>query len=158
MTMQERPALSAEQERAIRRDVLERADRSALRRAVMSLVPYREHPLLLVVDALVAMREAPVDLGALQTVLQHALEELEGGAPPVPLDGPDADARFWAACASPRELEAYLRACLKALGEGPTTVRARKRLMVEMWAALPAADRREFLRRAGADGTVQGAA
>jgi hypothetical protein len=84
-------------------------------------------------------------------ILSAVLEDLETDGPILSLDDLRTDAKFWADCASPRELETYLWAILRVLGERAFGQRARKRLIVSLWGSLAFEDRAAFLARVDAD-------
>jgi hypothetical protein len=62
------------------------------------------------------------------------------------------ESRWWASMAAPFELLAYLQACLDRLADEAMKVNTRKRLMVQLWEALPATDRQAFLARVDPQG------
>lgn len=78
-------------------------------------------------------------------ILAAALEDFETSGPPVSLYDPRDDARLWAECASPRELEVYGTEILRRLDKPAFSISARKRLLVSLWESLSDADRQSFL-------------
>lgn len=66
------------------------------------------------------------------------------------------DARFWADCAHPAELQHYACAALRRLQGVPMGLGTRKRVFVSIWRSFTDADRRAFLARLGTDGQFQG--
>ncbi len=91
-------------------------------------------------------------------LLAAALEELETDGPYASFADLRSDAKFWADCASPRELEVYLCAILRVLGCRAFGVTARKRLLVTLWSSLPGVDRAAFLARVDANNQFVGRA
>ncbi|MGB3317285.1 MAG: hypothetical protein WBB85_23100 [Albidovulum sp.] len=67
-----------------------------------------------------------------------------------------ADAEFWADCAHPAELEHYFAASMKRLGSMVQGIKARKRLIVALWASLSDQDRVAFLSRIDPNGQFTG--
>jgi hypothetical protein len=80
-------------------------------------------------------------------ILSAALEGFETDGPMVSLDDLRSDAKFWADCASPRELEVYLWANLRVLGQRAFASTARKRIFVSLWDSFADDDRTAFLSR-----------
>lgn len=75
-----------------------------------------------------------------------ALDEIKAGPPAFdPWGDLRADAAFWADCANPAELEAYFTAALKRLQNQVLGLRARKRVLAELFQDLNASDRQAFL-------------
>lgn len=75
-----------------------------------------------------------------------ALDEIKAGSPAFdPWGDLRADAAFWADCANPAELEAYFTAALKRLQNQVLGLRARKRVLAELFRDLNASDRQAFL-------------
>jgi hypothetical protein len=56
-----------------------------------------------------------------------------------------ADAEFWAGCANPAELEAYFLAALKQLQNQLLGIRARKKILANLFQDLSASDRQSFV-------------
>jgi hypothetical protein len=71
---------------------------------------------------------------------------LTGGPIPALFDLPD-EAAFWASCATPPELEAYLGAILHRLGETTFHSKARKRIFVNLWASFSSREQAGFLQK-----------
>ncbi len=91
-------------------------------------------------------------------ILAAALEDMETDGPYASFADVRSDAKFWADCASPRELEVYLWAILRVLGHRAFAVTARKRLLVTLWSSLPCDDRAAFLARVDANNQFVGRA
>ena len=93
-----------------------------------------------------------------------ALDHLGAGIPEADTMWSDlrADAAFWADTASPAELREYLGAALRKITEGDLdaaiALAPRKRLLVDLWAGMPEADKRKFLARVDPKGLFRGAA
>lgn len=82
-------------------------------------------------------------------VLAAGLETVGAGAPRYePFTDMRDEAKWWADCATPVEVEIYLAAALRrlhGLNRGGFAVRARKRVFIELWSAMGAEDRQAFL-------------
>lgn len=93
-------------------------------------------------------------------IMAAALDDLSAGVPEhVMAEGSwRRDALIWADCAHEAELVAYVVAGIEALGARPLGLRARKRLLVALFKALPEADRRAFLARVDPRGVFTGRA
>lgn len=90
-------------------------------------------------------------------IMTAMLDSLSAGVPGLhPFGDLRADAQFWVDTAHPLEIEAYFAASLKRLGGLALGIRARKRLLVELWHSLPVGDRAAFLARIGPDGDFRG--
>jgi hypothetical protein len=68
------------------------------------------------------------------------------------------DAAFWADCATPGQLEAYLAAILRVIGRTAFAERPRKRLFASLWDSFPEGDRRAFVARVDPKGQFRGRA
>lgn len=102
---------------------------------------------------LLVCRHAEADeLRTARDMLCEVLEGSSAGAPMPPLEDAREDARWWAELASPHEIEAYLSACLRAVGARPVAMRARKRVFAALWETMPEDDRRAFIRRVDPQG------
>lgn len=84
-------------------------------------------------------------------ILSAALEDFETDGPMVSLNDLRSDAKFWADCASPRELEVYLWAVLRVLEQRAFASTARKRIFVSLWDSFTDDDRAAFLSRVDPD-------
>lgn len=84
-------------------------------------------------------------------ILSAALEDIETDGPMVSLNDLRSDAKFWADCASPRELEVYLWAVLRVLDQRAFASTARKRIFVSLWDSFTDDDRAAFLSRVDPD-------
>lgn len=102
-------------------------------------------------------RAHPDDAAALMVA---ALEDIGAGMPEVDhwRDRLREDAAFWADTARPDELEAYVAAGLRRLGDTPMGERMRKRLLVSLWQTMPEGWRAEFMARVDPAGAFRGAA
>ncbi len=85
-------------------------------------------------------------------ILSAALEDLETDGPSITFYDLRSDAKFWAECASPRELEIYLRAVLRVFRHRAFALTARKRIFVSLWDSFADGDRIAFLSRVDPDG------
>lgn len=72
------------------------------------------------------------------------------------MHGLRAEAEFWADCASPPALEAYVAAGLRQIGRTAFAERARKRIFAALWESFPEADRRAFVERVDPHGRFRG--
>lgn len=59
------------------------------------------------------------------------------------------DARMWADCATPHELEAYVVAGVSELGQTPLTEKQMKRLIANIWRRMPEDVRADFIKWTG---------
>lgn len=84
-------------------------------------------------------------------ILSAALEDFETTGPFVSLQDLRSDAKFWAECASPRELEVYFAAILRLLEKRAYALKARKRLFISLWESLTDADRHSFVSKVDPD-------
>lgn len=92
-------------------------------------------------------------------IMVAALDDMSAGPPEVdPFGRLREDAAFWADTAHPAELEAYFTAALRRLGSRALGIRARKRLLVVLWASLSLQDRAAFMARLRPDQTFRGRA
>jgi hypothetical protein len=66
------------------------------------------------------------------------------------------DAEFWADCASPPVLEAFVAAGLRQIGRQAFAERARKRLFAALWETFSEEDRRAFVMRVDPHGRFRG--
>lgn len=119
---------------------------------------YRQWPSLPLFDALIyADTETKTDRRQCASMCAEGLRAFAAGMPAPALSAADLqrDARLWAGSATGPEMVAYLRAIAAELPDAPASVRARKALFAELWAALPAQDRRAFLERADPGGKIR---
>lgn len=125
------------------------ADHIAEYKASPEFSAYRQKRIADTLEA-VARRCDALDHRVTVAMLVALAEDLGAGVPDVPLMHEKArdDARFWADCATPVEVEAYTAAGLQAIGRGGFCVAARKRLFVMLWNAMPPEDKRGFLAHA----------
>lgn len=88
------------------------------------------------------------------------LEEACAGSPALSTFSADLrrDAAWWADCASPPELEAYVAAGLRRMGVTIFAEAPRERILVEIWQGMPEARRRAFLSRVDPRGVLRGRA
>lgn len=100
---------------------------------------------------------AGVHAGAVREAAAAWLEDNGAGSPELATfsDGLRGDAAFWADCASPAELEAYVGAGLRVMGRTAFAAEARKRLLVLIWQSMTETDRRAFLARVDPKGTFR---
>ena len=78
-------------------------------------------------------------------IMAAALEDMEVGGPD-PAFGPlRADAEWWAELAPPHEVQEYVYAGLKQLGQQALGSGARKRMILALWQGLSADDKRAFI-------------
>lgn len=89
----------------------------------------------------------PDDIAALAW---QALDDLRTIGPRLdPLGDVEQDARFWADCAPPHELAGYAVAAMDRLADLRLGGRARRRLMVALWNAMPESERAAFIKNVG---------
>lgn len=108
--------------------------------------------------ALLALdRLASCHSGAVREAAAAWLEDNGAGSPELATfsEGLRGDAAFWADCASPGELEAYVGAGLRVMGRTAFAAEARKRLLVLIWQSMTETDRRAFLARVDPKGTFR---
>lgn len=92
------------------------------------------------------------DRAAVQELLCGWLDETGAGVPS-PAFGPLRDeAAFWADCAYPAEIEAFVAAGLRRIERRQFAEGARKRILAEMWKSLTPQDRVAFLRSVDPNG------
>ncbi|BBU58527.1 hypothetical protein KU6B_47920 [Mameliella alba] len=96
-----------------------------------------------------AAERLPDGQRALGEALCGALDTVAGGAPRFDAFGNmREDARWWADCATPMELEIYTAAALRRIERATFAHRARKRLFWALWQAMSDKDRTAFLAHA----------
>lgn len=118
---------------------------ASLREAIVDAVSVYPTEGLATLCALTIMR-APREVVA--TVFAAALDEMSAGSPPFdPFGNIRDEAAWWADCATPPEVEAYVAAGLRRIERQDFGLAARKRLLVAFYTSLPEADRRAFLAR-----------
>ena len=95
-------------------------------------------------DLLVHSRE---DMRATCVAAYVFLDTYGSGAPDVPMieERVRDDAKMWAACAQPHELEAYLVAAIMELDKSPLVDKQVKRLAATTFNRMDADDRERFL-------------
>lgn len=95
-----------------------------------------------------AAERLPDGRRALGEALCGALDTVAGGAPKYDAFGDmREDARWWADCATPVELEIYAAAALRRIERATFADRARKRIFWALWKAMSDKDRAAFLGR-----------
>jgi len=95
-------------------------------------------------------RAVLIDRQATLEVLSFAVDDLGAGAPAAVTPFTDnlrADAAFWADCATPHEIEAYVGAGLAAIPRKTFASALVKKMLVNLWLRLDPAERQAFLHR-----------
>lgn len=102
-------------------------------------------------NAVSAAERLPDGQRVLGEALCAALDTVAAGAPRYGAFGDmREDARWWADCATPVEVEIYLSVILRRLDDlnrSGLALRARKRVFMALWEAMGAEDRKAFLEK-----------
>ena len=99
------------------------------------------------VDAMTAVYAVAPDFVA--EMLSALIEECRVGSPVAVFTTIADDAEWWAANATPVEMEAYLTAIARHLPDTHTHAKARKRIVAAMFKAMSTDDRAAFMTWAG---------
>lgn len=89
----------------------------------------------------------PQQPAVLGEMLCSAFETIIAGPPVHTAFGDvEADADWWADCATPIELEIYAKKALQKMERTTFAPKAKKRLLTMLWASLTENERRDFIR------------